>query len=77
LFQSNYSGHTDGDYRVQQKTYEEILDLKGPDGTFDEIIAEQAKKPQSDPGPRPVPWVSAWRMDGLALRTSSANSSSV
>jgi len=34
---------------VSQKTYEEISDLKGPDRTFDEIIAnlvEQAKKQQ-------------------------------
>ena len=34
---------------VSQKTYEEILDLKGPNRTFDEIIAnlvEQAKKQQ-------------------------------
>ncbi len=34
---------------VSQKTYEEISDLKGPDKTFDEIIAnlvEQAKKQQ-------------------------------
>ncbi len=34
---------------VSQKTYEEISDLKGPNRTFDEIIAnlvEQAKKQQ-------------------------------
>lgn len=32
---------------LSQKTYQEISDLKGPDRTFDEIIAhlvEQAKK---------------------------------
>ena len=42
---------------VSQKTYEEISERKGPDRTFDEIIAnlvEQAKKQQLEDDARAI-----------------------